>query len=191
MSRRKLALATVGAFLGTALVIGMASATTMHALTVDDLATQAEAVVVGRVASVSDVATVHEGRLEARVVTRIEIEESVAGRPVEAVIQVVERHGTLGPLRFVSDTALDLRRGQRVLLFLSRGPDGYRAVGAGQGAFEVSADRRRSADRVSRSRDLGVLIGDTKARGIDLDARPTLDTMRTAVRDARHARGLP
>lgn len=176
------------AALGVLAASGVASATTMRALDVSALSNDADSVIVGRVLSVSDVVHVDAGRLAPRTITRVAVDELVAGEATPSVIRIVEHEGTLGRLRIVHDTALELRRGQRVMLFLAEEAGTYRSVGLAQGAYVVRTDRVTHETTVARANDPGVLIGNAKSLGIDLDSTPSLDSVRQAVTRARAGR---
>lgn len=179
---------TLSVALGSVVVLigAAASATTMRALDVGELSHQAEVVVVADVVSVGEVVVAAEGRLAPRTVTRVRVVETWAGSTPEE-FSVVEPEGRLGHLVVHREGLASMRRGQRVLLFLHRRGGTYRPVGHSQGAWVLRQDRPSGETRVVRAGDPGLLIGSAKAFGVDLDDRPSLHSVRSAVAQVRGA----
>lgn len=181
--RRLLALAAAGVVL---LGAAVASATTMRVLDVPELARQADAVVLADVVSVGEVVTAERGRLVPRTVTRARIVETLVGA-VPDELSVVEPQGRLGDLVVHREGLSEMRRGQRVLLFLRRTGHVYRPVAHAQGALVVRHDGFRGETRVERAGDPGMLVGAAKDFGLDVGDRPLLTEVRDAVRRVRGA----
>jgi hypothetical protein len=146
-----------------------AQAFTLIPVRFEEMARDAELVVLGRVSAVE--ARYNDARTMILTHTRVEIDEVVAGEAPPA-LEIAEYGGRVGDRAMVSPAQVIYREGERVLVFVCRDAlDLRRTCGAHQGRMEV----RPAADGSFEA--VGLMAGEI--------VRGSLPQIRARVLDAR------
>jgi hypothetical protein len=176
----RLSAVTLGVIFLCALAVP-SSASVGEALTLDELVTRADEIVLAR-------AVAAESRYEdGQIVTEVELErlETVRGRRDEPRLRLVSPGGVVGDLGMRVEGAPRVAVGATVMLFARGTARGLRAVGMSQGVFPV---RMREGRPWVYPSGEGIVLYRTDARGRLSRARPPihepmeLDTFLATVR---------
>lgn len=117
-----------------------AIATTMVALTQEDLIERADLVVQGRILDVRSFWNKEKTAILTE--ARVQVEDALVGKP-GPVIAVRTIGGQVGDVRIVFEGGPELKAGDRQLLFLKRHPDGaMRVLGARQGQYRIRSNQQ-------------------------------------------------
>lgn len=156
-----------------------------------ELARQSEAVLVGRVVSVTPeyVSDVHGVQTK----VRLAVDATVAGKAQGKVVEVVERGGQLPGLEEKVFGVPEYRVGERVLLFVQRDRKrNLRTTALALGKYRVEATS--SGNWVARREFHGAAVLHPRSRQFDADPRPTERPLADVIAEAQAvfaARGEP
>lgn len=115
-------------------------ATTVEAMSLRKMATEAPSIIHGTVVAISSRWTENRSIIVTEI--RVEVHEVLKGDDVSEIV-VTQPGGTVGSLRVDADGAVVFREGEEAILFLGRSPRGLTyVVGLSQGRFDVEVDRQ-------------------------------------------------
>lgn len=155
--------------LGALLAVGAASATTMIALSVDELAQRSDQVVKGRVVA-TEPRSSEDGRRITTVVT-LQVDETWKGTPADEV-RILALGGTLDGISQVVTGAARFEEGEEVVVFLRRlrtEEPLSEVVGMAQGKLSVERNGE------------GVLVAVPSLKGLDLVEPGTMEPGRAPL----------
>ncbi len=133
-------LALAGALVMLAAYNTPVHATTVEAMSLRRMATEAPSIVHGTVVAISSRWTENRSIIVTEI--RIAVHEVLKGDDVSEIV-VTQPGGTVGSLRVDADGAVSFREGEEAILFLGRSPRGLTyVVGLSQGRFDVVVDRQ-------------------------------------------------
>jgi hypothetical protein len=162
-----------------------ASASTFVAVSQDELVRQADAVLQGRVAKVSQFWNAEGTMIYTEAV--IEVQEKLVG-DTAGIIVVRTFGGTVGSYTVEAHGFPEFREGERTIMFVKALADGaYEVEGYRQGQFRVMRDRTGKALAIPMVED-GVAYLDAQGRGIVRKIQP-LDTFKAQLRESARAAG--
>ncbi len=176
--------------MGLALLLAApAGATIVKALSVKEMSTVADVIVVGEV--VDQRTFWNDEKTRIYTVTRVRVSEALKGTSEGAEIEIRQIGGTLDGLTQSIVGNAKLAKGEEVLVFLDRDDQKplHYVIGMAQGKFSI--DRSSGVARVVRSME-GLALAKTDAKKIvelapATEARveaPTLDAFTAQIRDA-------
>lgn len=161
------------------------SASTFVAISQDELVRQADAVVQGRIAKVSQFWNAEGTMIYSEAL--VEVQERLVG-DTAGIIVLRTFGGTVGSYTVEAHGFPEFRQGERTIVFLKALEDGaYEVLGYRQGQFRVMRDRTGKALAVPMVED-GVAYLDAQGRGLARKIQP-LDTFKAQLRESARAAG--
>ena len=155
----------------------------MRALSLDELATQAQAVVQAQ--AVDRLSYWENGRILTRITLHIEeVWRNNSQEPLPSELDLVTLGGVVGEIGQVAHGAVSFEPGERAIIFLTRRAQTYRALGMAQGLFYIHPGAFIEASPTLKRRLEEIRLEGPHAVG---PFPNTLKTLRRAVQRASHA----
>ncbi|MBC7173342.1 MAG: hypothetical protein H5U40_12965, partial [Polyangiaceae bacterium] len=162
--------------------------TVLEELSLYELATRADAIVLARVRRSGSRTTNVRGRLAPVTVTVLEVREWLKGSG-RSEVTVIELGGTHGEGRMVVEGTPGYAPGETVVAFLARRSDGFTTLGMAQGKYRVLEANEPNRSRVLRDlRGVSLAGRDATLREGELSRLEPLERFLARIREAVRGR---